>query len=87
MPQQFAWQSGNKAFVLKQANEWVSQNHWVEHKVVHYLLHHHILEHFRMGVWFKTKILRIRPKPVVVVVEDNTPANEHNPNAPYNEPE
>lgn len=60
-------------------------HHWVEHKVVHYLLHHHILEHFRMDVWFKTKILRIRPKPVVAVVEDNT--NEHNPNAPYNEPE
>lgn len=30
-------------------------HHWVEHKVVHYLLHHHILQSFKIGAWFRRK--------------------------------
>lgn len=49
-------------------------HHWVEHKVVHYLLHHHILQNFKIGAWFKRKFF-IVPKSKILV--DPLPAEEN----------
>lgn len=50
-------------------------HHWVEHKVVHYLLHHQILQNFKIGTWFKRKFF-IVPKSNTIVKP--LPVEEYN---------
>jgi hypothetical protein len=48
-------------------------HHWVEHKVVHYLLHHHILQNFKIWSWIKQKFLTSNKKisPVIIKAEED----------------
>lgn len=43
-------------------------HHWVEEKVVHYLLHHRLLQHLKLGQRIKL-LLTVRRKPIVPLAE------------------
>lgn len=46
-------------------------HHWVEHKVVHYLLHHHILQNFKIGNWLKNKLWHPNKKTIIQETQED----------------